>query len=143
MTAVFRKSLAALADFAWPRTCAVEACRRPIDRPRRQICSACFATLPFHKPGGACRICGRPVPAKTPHTFVCEECDKHPPPYERTCSALDYKGDVEEMIKNFKYTFDRKAGPMRLDTLYYALVYSVMLTSLVASDFIFLGGCGK
>ena len=44
------------------------------------------------------------------------------------------------MIKNFKYTFDRKAGPMRLDTLYYALVYSVMLTSLIASDFIFLGG---
>ena len=50
------------------------------------------------------------------------------------------KGNVYVMIKNFKYTFDRQAGPMRLDTLYYALVYSVMLTSLIASDCIFLGG---
>lgn len=50
------------------------------------------------------------------------------------------KGNVYVMIKNFKYTFDRKAGAMRMDTLYYALVYSVMLTSLVASDCIFLGG---
>ena len=50
------------------------------------------------------------------------------------------KGNVYVMIKNFKYTFDRQAGPMRLDTIYYALIYSIMLTSLVASDFIFLGG---
>lgn len=50
------------------------------------------------------------------------------------------KGNIYVMVKNFKYTFDRQAGPMRLDTIYYALVYSVMLTSLVASDFIFLGG---
>ncbi len=50
------------------------------------------------------------------------------------------KGNIYVMIKNFKYTFDPAAGPMRLDTLYYALVYSVMLSSLVASDFIFLGG---
>ena len=50
------------------------------------------------------------------------------------------KGNVYVMIKNFKYTFDREAGPMRLDTVYYALIYSIMLTSLVASDIIFLGG---
>jgi cellulose synthase/poly-beta-1,6-N-acetylglucosamine synthase-like glycosyltransferase len=50
------------------------------------------------------------------------------------------KGNVYVMMKNFKYTFDRKAGPMRLDALYYALVYSVMLSSLVASDIIFLLG---
>ncbi len=50
------------------------------------------------------------------------------------------KGNIYVMVKNFKYTFDRGAGAMRLDTLYYALVYSVMISSLVASDFIFLGG---
>ena len=50
------------------------------------------------------------------------------------------KGNIYVMIKNFKYTFDRNAGPMRLDTIYYALIYSIMLTSLVASDFIFVGG---
>ena len=98
-----RKPLNALADLVWPRTCAVEACRRPVDRPQRHICSACFATLPFHEPGGACRLCGAPVPAQTPHAFVCEACASRPPPYERTCSALDYKGDLEEMVKSFKY----------------------------------------
>ncbi len=50
------------------------------------------------------------------------------------------KGNIYVMIKNFKYTFDKNAGAMRLDTLYYALVYSIMLTSLIASDMIFLGG---
>ena len=99
----FRRVLTGLADVVWPRTCAVGACGRPVDRPRRHLCSTCFAALPFHEPGGACHVCGMPIPAKTPHVFVCEACDKHPPPYERTCSALDYKGDVEEMIKDFKY----------------------------------------
>ena len=98
-----RKALDGLADLVWPRTCAVETCRRPVDRPRRHICSACFAALPFHAPGGACRVCGHPVPAKTPHAFVCEACTAHPPPYERMCSALDYRGDLEEMVKTFKY----------------------------------------
>lgn len=98
-----RTFLSGLADIVWPRTCAVETCRRPVDRPGRHICSACFATLPFHEPGGACRVCGAPVPAKTTHAFVCEDCATHPPPCERTCSALDYKDDVEEMVKDFKY----------------------------------------
>ena len=44
------------------------------------------------------------MPAKTPHAFICEACTTHPPPYERTCSALDYKGDAEEMVKAFKYS---------------------------------------
>ncbi len=50
------------------------------------------------------------------------------------------KGNIYVMMKNFKYTFDRNAGPMRMDALYYALTYSIMLSSLVASDMIFLGG---
>ena len=98
-----RKVLTGIADLLWPRTCAVGTCGRPVDRPARHICSACFAALPFHEPGGACRICGAPVPAKTPHAFVCEACATHPPPFERICSTLDYKNDLEEMIKAFKY----------------------------------------
>ncbi len=50
------------------------------------------------------------------------------------------KGNIYVMMKNFKYTFDKNAGPMRMDALYYALTYSIMLSSLVASDMIFLGG---
>ena len=50
------------------------------------------------------------------------------------------RGNLYVMVKNFKYTFDPKAGPMRLDIVYYVLTYGIMLSSLVASDIIFLGG---
>ncbi len=50
------------------------------------------------------------------------------------------KGNVYVLIKNFKYVFDESAGPMRLDAFYYALVYVLMLTSLICSDAIFLLG---
>lgn len=50
------------------------------------------------------------------------------------------KGNLYVLVKNFRYIFDRKAGPMRLDVLYYLIVYILMLSSLVTSDMIFLGG---
>lgn len=50
------------------------------------------------------------------------------------------KGNIYVLIKNFKYAFDKEAGPMRLDVFYYALVYVLMLTSLICSDAIFLLG---
>lgn len=50
------------------------------------------------------------------------------------------KGNLYVLAKNFKYTFDSYAGTMRLDALYYMMVYVLMLTSLIASDVIFLGG---
>ena len=103
MESCVRNILARVANVIWPRTCAVETCGRPVDRPHRHICSACFATLPFHEPGGACSVCGAPVPARTPHSFVCEECAAHPPPYERTCSALDYAAPFDALVQAFKY----------------------------------------
>lgn len=50
------------------------------------------------------------------------------------------KGNLYVLLKNFKYVFDRKAGPMRLDVFYYMLVYVLMLTSLICSDVIFVLG---
>lgn len=50
------------------------------------------------------------------------------------------KGNIYVLLKNFKYAFDPKAGPMRLDVIYYALVYVLMLTSLICSDTIFILG---
>lgn len=50
------------------------------------------------------------------------------------------KGNLYVLLKNFKYAFDKEAGPMRLDVIYYALVYVLMLTSLVCSDTIFILG---
>ncbi len=50
------------------------------------------------------------------------------------------KGNLYVLIKNFKYAFDPQAGPMRLDVFFYALVYVLMLTSLICSDTIFILG---
>lgn len=50
------------------------------------------------------------------------------------------KGNLYVLAKNFRYTFDRTAGAMRLDVIYYLIVYILMLSSLVVSDILFLGG---
>lgn len=50
------------------------------------------------------------------------------------------KGNIYVLLKNFKYAFDKTAGSMRLDVFYYALVYVLMLTSLICSDAIFILG---
>ncbi len=49
-------------------------------------------------------------------------------------------GNLYVLANNFKYVFDPKAGKMRLDVLYYSLVYVLMLTALVCSDAIFVLG---
>ncbi|MHB8061975.1 MAG: glycosyltransferase family 2 protein [Ruminiclostridium sp.] len=48
------------------------------------------------------------------------------------------KGNLYVLKENFKYVFDRSAGAMRLDVLYYAAVYVLMITSLICSDTIFI-----
>ena len=50
------------------------------------------------------------------------------------------KGNLYVLGKNFRYAFDPTAGPMRLDVIYYLIVYILMLSSLVISDVFFLGG---
>lgn len=50
------------------------------------------------------------------------------------------KGNLYVLLKNFKYAFDPTAGRMRLDVFYYALIYVLMLSSLICSDIIFLLG---
>lgn len=50
------------------------------------------------------------------------------------------KGNLYVLAKNMRYIFDPTAGKMRLDVIYYLIVYILMMSSLVISDFIFLGG---
>ena len=50
------------------------------------------------------------------------------------------KGNLYVLKSNFKYAFDPKAGIMRLDVIYYALVYLMMFSSLIFSDIIFVIG---
>lgn len=49
-------------------------------------------------------------------------------------------GNLYVLMNNFKYVFDKNAGKMRLDVLYYTLVYVLMATALICSDTIFLLG---
>lgn len=46
------------------------------------------------------------------------------------------RGNIYVFFKNFPYIFDRNAGAMRLDILYYALTYGIMFTALACSDII-------
>ncbi|WP_349671743.1 glycosyltransferase [Lacrimispora sp.] len=50
------------------------------------------------------------------------------------------KGNLYVLKSNFKYAFDPHAGIMRLDVIYYALVYLLMFSSLIFSDIIFVIG---
>lgn len=50
------------------------------------------------------------------------------------------KGNIYVILKNFKYVFDKSAGRMRFDVLYYLMVYILMLSSLIFSDVIFVSG---
>ncbi|GLB31346.1 N-acetylglucosaminyltransferase [Lacrimispora amygdalina] len=50
------------------------------------------------------------------------------------------KGNLYVLKNNFKYAFDPEAGIMRLDVIYYALVYLMMFSSLIFSDMIFIIG---
>ena len=94
MIALLRRATGRMADWIWPRTCAVAACGRPSDRPNRHICSSCFAALPFLEAGGECARCGRPVPAPTQHDFVCEACQTEPPAFERFSFLLSPSADL-------------------------------------------------
>jgi cellulose synthase/poly-beta-1,6-N-acetylglucosamine synthase-like glycosyltransferase len=46
-------------------------------------------------------------------------------------------GNIYVLVTNFRYVFDKTAGSMRLDIVYYLLLYVLMLSALVFSDTIF------
>ena len=103
MIGLLRTAAARVADVLWPRTCAAETCSRLSDRPGRHVCSSCFATLPFHESGGACRVCGGLVAAETEHDFTCEDCRTNPPAYEFARSGARFLAPVRQFVLDFKY----------------------------------------
>jgi cellulose synthase/poly-beta-1,6-N-acetylglucosamine synthase-like glycosyltransferase len=52
------------------------------------------------------------------------------------------KGNYYVLFKNFRYLFDKEAGPIRFDILYYLAVYVVFLAASFTSDVIFILGFG-
>ncbi len=52
------------------------------------------------------------------------------------------KGNYYVMIKNFKYLFDKDAGPVRFDILYFLAIYVFFFIGAVVSDLLFILGLG-
>jgi len=52
------------------------------------------------------------------------------------------KGNYYVLVKNFHYLFDKKAGPIRFDLIYYLTTYVFFLTGAVVSDLIFILSLG-
>ncbi|KJS86721.1 MAG: glycosyl transferase family 2 [Peptococcaceae bacterium BICA1-8] len=52
------------------------------------------------------------------------------------------KGNYYVLLKNFKYLFDKNAGPIRFDLLYFLCIYIFFLAASIISDLIFILGFG-
>ncbi len=50
------------------------------------------------------------------------------------------KGNYYVLVKNYRYLFDKHAGPIRFDLLYYLAIYVLFLASSIISDMIFVFG---
>ena len=92
--------LGKLLDIVWPRTC--EVCGRKVDRPGRYVCTDCLMRLPFLPTTGCCRRCGRDVPGLD-REFLCEDCRRYRPHFDRVASALRFEGEARQMMLDFKF----------------------------------------
>ncbi len=70
----------------------------------RLVCSACDATLP--RPGAACVRCALPLP----HAGLCGRCRAHPPAFDATLAAFEYRFPVDRIVQRFKYAGDLALG---------------------------------
>ena len=87
-------------DFIYPRKC--EICKRPVDRPGRYLCTDCLNRLPILPSQGVCRICGRDAVGNKGE-FLCEDCRKHKPGFDRAVTAVSFDGEARELVNAFKF----------------------------------------
>ena len=89
----------AILDALWPRRC--EICGSACDRPGRHVCSACLMRLPFAGLDGCCRVCGREVEGFRGE-YLCEDCEKRPPAFDRVASALRFEDPARTLVLQYK-----------------------------------------
>ena len=65
----------------------------------RDLCLACFESLPFNFP--ACPRCALPLPLET--DIPCGNCQKHPPAYDRSLALFRYEEPVRHLIHALKF----------------------------------------
>ncbi len=59
--------------------------------------------IPFVKPDGCCRVCGREVEGQ-PHEFLCSECSGSGAPlFDRAASAVRFEDVVRTMVLDYKF----------------------------------------
>lgn len=97
--AVQRECLALLRDVAYPMDCPI--CHTP-SPPGRALCPDCSDRLPLNRENG-CAICGAEAPLPEGERFICADCLRARPAYEKALIAGRYSGDLRKLIINFKY----------------------------------------
>jgi len=58
--------------------------------------------LPVVAQTGCCRVCARPVVGNETE-YLCEDCEKNPPRYDRAACALRFEGRARDMLLDFKF----------------------------------------
>lgn len=95
--------------------------------PGRDLCAGCLNTLP--RPGNVCRRCAEPLAA--PVAEACGRCQRQPPPYDRTLTALRYEEPVDQLIQSFKFHGRLTAGRLLGELLADAVVADELPQALI------------
>lgn len=72
-----------------------------------------------------------------PHAVTWEQEPQTPKVWFRQRTRW-VKGNLYVIFKNFRYVFDRGAGALRFDLLYFTAIYFLLLAALTISDVLFL-----
>lgn len=91
--------LGRILDFLYPRDCFF--CRQPVGG-HGHICVDCFARISIRR-NPCCSVCGAESHLPGGPDFVCTECMRRHPAYERTVVATRYGGAVRDLVHAFKY----------------------------------------
>lgn len=89
-----------LLDLIYPRTC--QECGGPADHDARYFCWDCLAEF-IYVESPYCSLCGDPVPGTIDHEYICFNCSRTTPHFDRARSAVRYDGVAGRALRAFKY----------------------------------------
>lgn len=88
-----------LLDLLYPRDCFF--CGRPAGE-EGHICAECLGRISFHR-NPSCTLCGAESALPEGPDFICSDCLRHRPAFERAFIAARYDGAIRDLIQTFKY----------------------------------------
>lgn len=113
-----RRIIAGIADTVMPARCVF--CGTPCLQTEPDICSGCYADLPWNDP--SCARCAQPVAAALPENVHCADCQLRPPPFIAAVAPLLYAFPVDAAIKALKFRHK----------IYYAPAFGLLLQQSLA-----------